>query len=406
MSATCRACDRELHPILTLGSVPLANALRAANDSSVEERFPLGLGFCRPCALVQITHVVPPAKMFASYPYFSSFSDTMLAHARSLTSRLRGELGLGTQHKAIEVASNDGYLLQFYRDAGIPVLGIEPAENIADTARGRGIETISEFFGAGLAERLAAGGTRADVLHAHNVLAHVPEPIDFVSGLRTLLAPRGRLVVEVPYLPNLVRDRQFDTIYHEHVFYYSLLALDRLFAVSGLAVVDVHETPLHGGSLLVEAARVEATLPVHARVANLRERERVEAWGELSRYAGLEADFAALRHDVREAVASLRREGKRVAAYGAAAKGCMLLNHLGLGRDEIEFVADRSPHKQGWMVPGTRIPIVAPSHLAQSMPDVTLLLAWNFEEEILAQQHEYRARGGRFLVPLPTPRLV
>jgi SAM-dependent methyltransferase len=403
MTATCRACDRTLHPILSLGSVPLANALRSEGDPTAEELHPLELGFCPPCALVQITHVVPPQKMFVSYPYFSSFSDGMVAHARGLTERFREELGLGPDSRAVEIASNDGYLLQFYRDAGIPVLGVEPAENVAAAARQKGIETVSEFFGLATARKL---GVRADVVHAHNVLAHVPDPIDFVGGLRLLLAPRGRLVVEFPYLPNLVRDRQFDTIYHEHVFYYSLTAIERLFAVCGLSVVDVHETALHGGSLLVEAVRVEAGLAVSPRVVGLRAREQAERWGELSRYAQLEADFAALRHDVRTAVEALKKQGKRVAAYGAAAKGCMLLNHLGLGRRDIEFVADRSPHKQGRLVPGVGIPIVPPAELTESMPDVTLLLAWNFEAEILAQQSEYRARGGRFLVPLPTPRLV
>ena len=402
----CRACDGTLDSVLSLGATPLANELVDPADAGrADERFPLELGFCPVCALLQITHVVPPARMFTNYPYFSSYSDGMVAHARALAKRMIHERSLGPDSLVVEVASNDGYLLEGYGRAGIPILGVEPAANIAAAAERRGVPTITAFFDAALARRLRAEGRAADVIHAHNVFAHVPTPVDFATGLRTLLVDDGRLLVEVPYLPRLVAGRQFDTIYHEHYFYFTFTSLARLLAQADLTAIDVGETPLHGGSILVVAAPTGAARPTEAALALLA-REQAQGWDRLAAYAELAESFAALLTEVRAMVRELRAEGNSLSAYGAAAKGCMLLHHLDLPDGTLEFVVDRSPHKQGRLVPGSRLPIVGPETLLTAMPDITLLLAWNFADEILAQQAEYRRRGGRFLIPLPAPRLV
>jgi SAM-dependent methyltransferase len=405
----CRSCSKAgLETILSLGAMPLANSLlRADQLDAPEPRHPLDLAFCPACSLVQITETVPPEKLFRDYLYFSSFSDGMVAHARELVGRLVRERRLGAQSLAVEVASNDGYLLQWYKTASVPVLGIEPARNVAAVAeRDRGIPTIAEFFDLALAQRLAAEGRRADVIHANNVLAHVADLAGFVAGIRTLLAPGGVAIIEVPYLGEMIPRLEFDTIYHEHLCYFSLTALDALFRRHGLAIADVEEIALHGGSLLLQVARDEDAATAAPRVAAMLARERSIGMTAPPYYADFAPRVARWRDQFRAFLAAQRREGRRIAAYGAAAKGATLLNAAGIGRESIDFVVDRSTYKQGLFMPGVHLPIRPTEALLEEQPDLVVLLAWNFREEIVAQQAEYVRRGGRFVVPIPEVAFV
>ncbi len=392
---------------MSFGEMPLANALLSEADLDRREaRFPLELVFCESCALLQITESVDPELLFGEYAYFSSYSTTMLEHAAELVTRLVRERRLDGDSLAMEIASNDGYLLQHYVRAGVPVLGIDPARNVVEVAARRGVATICAFFGEDLARELAAGGRRASVLHANNVLAHVPDVNGVVAGIAHVLADDGVAVVETPYVRDLVERTEFDTVYHEHLFYYSLTALERLFARNGLRIVDVERLDIHGGSLRVLAVRVDS--PEESRPAVRALLEEEEELGIAA--AGYFEDFAgrveALRRELWDMLRGLKAQGHRIAAYGAAAKGTTLLNCFRIGPDLLDFVADRSEHKQGLFMPGVRLPIVAPEHLLEAMPAEVLLLAWNFADEILSQQEEYRRRGGRFIVPIPRPRLV
>ncbi|HXM81121.1 MAG TPA: class I SAM-dependent methyltransferase [Burkholderiales bacterium] len=401
----CISCGKSpLTPVLHLGTTPLANALLSEQQLRVPEpRFPLDLRFCKSCSLVQITEKLPPERLFGEYAYFSSFSDTIVAEAKKLAARLTRERKLDRSSLVVEVASNDGYLLQHYRDAGVPVLGIEPAANIAKVANERGIRTRCEFFGRDVAERLAGEGLRADVLHANNVLAHVPDLNGFVSGITALLKPRGVAVIEVPYVRDLIEKCEFDTIYHEHLCYFSVTALESLFRRHGLGLAAIERIPVHGGSLRLLAARGAEAGP-STRV--LMDEERAAGMLEHRYYAGFAERVEALRVKLRALLSRLKSEGKRVAAYGASAKGSTLLNYFGIGAAELEYVVDRSTEKQGRFTPGTHLRILPPAQLLADQPDYVLLLTWNFMDEIAAQQAEYRARGGKFIVPIPDVRVV
>lgn len=405
----CRGCGAtDLAPVLSLGRTPLANALiDPAEPSLPEETFPLDLVRCCACTLVQITETVPPEKMFSSYAYFSSFSDTMVTHARDLVQRTVLDRQLGAAHLAVEIASNDGYLLQHYVAAGVPVLGIEPAANIAAVARDKGIPTEVAFFGAAYADGLARNARRADVLHAHNVLAHVPDLPGFVGGFHALLAPAGVAIVEVPYLKDFLDRCEFDTVYHEHLCYFSLTALHRLYEACGLVITRIERLAIHGGSIRIFAQRADnpGAQPEGA-VAAMLDEER--AWGvdRDDPYREFAARVAAWRTETTALLRDLKSQGKRIAAYGAAAKGATLLNYAAIGRETLDFVADRSTYKQGKLMPGVRLPIRAPLALLEEMPDYVLLLTWNFADEILAQQAEYRRRGGQFIIPIPSPHIV
>ena len=406
---TCRSCGATgLLPVLSLGKTPLANALRGEAELRAHELMvSLELVFCPHCALVQITESVAPPDLFRDYVYFSSFSETMLQHAAELTGRMIDERQLNRDSLVIEAASNDGYLLKNYKARGVPVLGIEPARNVAEVAISQhGIPTREEFFSSALAAQLVSGGLQADVFHAHNVLAHVPDLNGFVVGIRTVLKPSGVAVIEAPYIKDMIDHCEFDTIYHEHLCYFSLTALDRCFRRHGLVIADVERMPIHGGSIRLFASPAESVREVSPRVVGLLADET--GWGvrTIQPYEAFARRVHHIKTVLRTLLGELKAAGKRIAAYGASAKGSTLLNYCGIGAETLDFVVDRSTVKQGKFTPGTQLRIYSPDKLLEVQPDFTLLLTWNFADEIMRQQIEYRQRGGRFIVPIPTPRVA
>jgi len=404
--ARCRSCGgQDLSVFLSLGDMPLSDGLLASEDPRPgEPRYPLDVAFCASCALVQILETVPPEQLFgADYPYFSSFTDALLEHSQANVAARIAERRLDGNSLVIELASNDGYLLQFYRARGIPVLGIDPAPGPVAAARARGIDSLQAFFGRDLAMRLAAEGRRADVIHANNVLAHVADTAGFVQGIGILLKDEGVAVIEAPYVKELIDHGEFDTIYHEHLCYFSVTALARLFQRHGLSLNRVEPLTIHGGSLRLfvgKRARADRSVAEHLRA------ERASGLDRLEYYADFSARVARIRDDLAALLGKLRSGGARIAGYGAAAKGTILLNFVGIGREVLDWVADRNVHKQGRYIPGVRLPIVSPARILQEQPDYLLILPWNFKQEIMEQQAEYRRKGGRFIVPVPQPVVV
>ena len=402
----CRSCGgKDLTVFLSLGDMPLSDGLLAAEDLERQEpRYPLDVAFCPDCALVQILETVPPERLFgADYPYFSSFTDALLEHSAANVAARIAEQRLDGHSLVVELASNDGYLLQYYRARGVPVLGIDPAPGPVAAARARGVETLQAFFGRDLALQLAAGGRRADVIHANNVLAHVADTNGFVSGIGTLLEEDGVAVIEVPYVRELIDHGEFDTIYHEHLCYFSVTALTRLFQRHGLSLNRVEPLEIHGGSLRLFVGKRERN---DRSVTEYLQAERRAGVDEYEYYTGFSARVSRIRSDLLALLDGLKRGGARIAGYGAAAKGTILLNFAGIGREVLEFVADRNVHKQGRFVPVVRLPIVSPERILEAQPDYLLILPWNFKDEIMEQQAEYRRRGGRFIVPVPEPVIV
>lgn len=402
----CRSCgETRLDPILDLGTTPLADRL-LRNDQleEPEPAFPLEVVFCPRCTLVQIRETVAPEVLFApDYPYFSSFSTSLLEHSRRNVEELIRMRGLGPDSFVVELASNDGYLLSNYVAAGIPVLGIDPVAGVARAAEKAGVPTLVEFFTRELAGRLAAEGRLADVVHANNVLAHVEDTNGFVEGIHILLKDEGVAVIEAPYVRDLVDHCEFDTIYHEHLCYFSVTAVDHLFRRHGLYLNEVRRLQIHGGSLRLYVERQEN---VGESVSTLLAEERRLGLDRADYYLGFSARVEQLKKSLATLLHDLKAQGKRIAAYGAAAKGATLINFVGIGPGLVDFVADRNIHKQGLFMPGQRIPIFTTERILQEKPDYVLLLAWNLESEILHQESAFREAGGHFILPVPVPRIV
>jgi len=404
----CRFCATALREsFCDLGLSPLSNAYVPAAELLKAELFhPLHAFVCHECFLVQLHAFETPDDIFGEYAYFSSFSDSWLAHCRRFAEQMTAALSLGPASRVVEVASNDGYLLKFFKERAVGVLGIEPARNVAATAVAAGIPTVIEFFGTKLARQMVERGERADLLVGNNVLAHVPDLNDFVAGLALVLAPEGVLSMEFPHLQRLVEGNQFDTIYHEHFSYFSLLTVERVFAAHGLRLFDIEELPTHGGSLRVLACRREATRAETGRVAALRAREQAAGYGRLATYRGFSAGVIEARCALLEFLIDARRAGKQVAGYGAPAKGNTLLNYCGVRPDLLPYTVDRNPYKQGRLLPGTRIPIRAPEEIARTKPGFVVILPWNIKDEVMAQMGHVRGWGGRFVVPIPKLELL
>jgi SAM-dependent methyltransferase len=392
------------HVFADLGSSPLANSyLRAEDLAKAEPFYPLTVYVCGDCFLVQLPESASPESIFSDYAYFSSTSESWIRHAQAYVESISERLSLGPESQVVEIASNDGYLLQWFVERGVPVLGVEPAANVAADAVERGIPTRVAFFGSATANELLAEGLAADLLLGNNVLAHVPDLNDFVAGVATLLKPGGTATFEFPHLLQLIEHTEFDTIYHEHFSYFSLLAVAPVFERHGLGVVDVEELPTHGGSLRLYVGHEGRP---GKRVEELLARERAAGLDGLERYARFEQQVRAVKRDLLELLIGARRDGAQIAGYGAAAKGNTLLNYCGIRADLLDYVVDRSPHKQGLFLPGTRLPIHPPERIAESRPDLVLILPWNLRDEIVRQMAHVRDWGGRFVVPVPTATVL
>ena len=405
----CRHCSEPIaREFADLGMTPLANAYRREEDLNRPETFyPLVAYACERCHLVQLPSSVDPGTLFDDYLYFSSYSRTWLEHCRRHAASTVPRFGLTPSSQVIEVASNDGHLLRCFADLGIPVLGIEPAQNVAEVARAAGVPTVSRFFGEEVARDLANENRRADLLVANNVLAHVPDLNGFVRGIRTLLAERGVATLEFPHLERLIEDRSFDTIYHEHFSYFSFTTVVSLFAGHGLTVFDVEELPTHGGSLRVYVRHEEdETRERSSAVGALLDRE--EAWGvtRMDTYTAFRDSVRRMKRQLLGNLIELKSQGASIVGYGAPAKGNTLLNYCGIGTDFLDYTVDRSPHKQGRYLPGTRIPIHAPERIAETKPDYVLILPWNLTDEITEQMAHVRSWGGRFAVPIPEFKVI
>jgi 2-polyprenyl-3-methyl-5-hydroxy-6-metoxy-1,4-benzoquinol methylase len=404
----CRFCQEELrHTFVDLGKTPLSNSYLAAADlQRAEPTYPLHAYVCPACYLVQLEEFETPENIFSDYAYFSSYSETWLKHAETYARKMVERFGYYTASLVVEVASNDGYLLQYFKAKGIPVLGIEPARNVAVIAEAKGIPTVTKFFGEKTVTELVQAGHRADLLLGNNVLAHVPDLNDFVEGLRMLLQPAGVVTMEFPHLLKLIEGNQFDTIYHEHFSYFSLTTVERVFAAHQLVLFDVEELSTHGGSLRIYARHVaDVSKPILPSVSELRKKEEEAGITSLALYHSFSANVVGTKRKLLKFLDGAKQEGKKIVGYGAPAKGNTLLNYCGIGVNYLDYTVDRSPHKQGRFLPGSHIPIVSPEKVKETKPDYLLILPWNLKDEIMEQMEGIREWGGKFVVPIPEVRV-
>jgi hypothetical protein len=400
----CRFCQTPLkHSFADLGMSPLANSyLKPEELHQAEAFYPMHVYVCETCYLVQLPEFESPQHIFGDYAYFSSYSETWLKHAKTYVEQMIERFGFDSGSQIVEIASNDGYLLQYFKEKGVPILGVEPAKNVAKIAQEAGIPTIVKFFGIQTAKELAAQGKHADLLVGNNVLAHVPDLNDFVGGMKILLKPQGLITMEFHYLRQLLTKNQFDTIYHEHFSYFSCIAVEKVFADHGLTIFDVEELPTHGGSLRIYARHTEdETKPITSRVKELRDRELQEGFNKLETYTSFAQRVQETKRTLLEFLIQAKREGKSIVGYGAPAKGNTLLNYCGIRSDFMDYTVDRSPHKQGHFLPGTHIPIYHPDKIKETKPDYVVILPWNLKDEIMEQMKHIREWGGQFVVLIP-----
>jgi len=399
----CRSCAAPLrHTFVDLGTSPLANSFLTEGQLHEGELFlPLHAFVCERCFLVQLEEYETPAGIFSDYVYFSSVSESWVRHARTYVEGVIPRLGLGADSSVVEIASNDGYLLQWFVEAGVPVLGIEPAANVAVVAEEKSIPSLVEFFGSELATRLAAARERPDLIIGNNVLAHTQALNDFVEGLRILLAPGGTITMEFPHLLRLIQETQFDTIYHEHFSYLSLVSVERFFGEHGLRLYDVEELRSHGGSLRIYACHEDSSFEASEQLVELRAREDAAGLRELDTYTSFGTRVRVLKRELLEFLLQAKRDGMVVVGYGAAAKGVTMVNYCGVRSDLLAYVADLSEHKQGLYMPGSRIPVVPPTQVDATRPDYVLILAWNLRDEIMRQLAHVSDYGTRFVTPVP-----
>jgi len=405
---TCRFCDSGLKRIfIDLGISPLANSYLKPEDlQQMEPHYPLCVYVCEDCYLVQLPVYQTPEEIFSDYAYFSSYSESWLQHAKAYTELMVSRFRYGPNSRVIEIASNDGYLLQYFKKKSIPVLGIEPAKNVANVANEAGIPTLIKFFGTETAMELAGEGKNADLLIGNNVLAHVPGLNDFVEGMKIILKRDGVITMEFPHLMRLVAENQFDTMYHEHFSYFSFTTVEKVFASHGLTLFDVEELPTHGGSLRIYARHNEDdSKPVGKRVSELKDREIAAGYTSLESYLSFGERVKETKRNILDFLIKAKRERKLIAAYGAPAKGNTLLNYCGIRTDFIEYTVDRSPHKQGQYLPGTHIPIYHPDKIKETKPDYLVILPWNLKEEIMEQMSHIREWGGQFVTLIPEPEV-
>ena len=400
---TCRFCDAQLEDVfIDLGMSPLANSfLKNENEFNDEKFFPLLVFVCNKCLLVQLQEFESPEKIFGDYAYFSSFSDTWLKHSEEYSELMIERYGLTQDSLVIEIASNDGYLLQFFKKKGIPILGIDPAANIARSAEKKGIPTLVKFFGVETALELFNKNQQADLITANNVLAHVPNLNDFVKGLKILLKPKGVITIEFPHLLELIQQNQFDTIYHEHFSYFSFLTVQRIFTQHNLTIFDVEKLDTHGGSLRIFVKHPENNeLVINNRVEKLLEEEQKFGLDKLSSYSNFSEKVKLIKKNLLEFLSIAKKQNKKIVGYGAAAKGNTLLNYCNIGQDYVDFVVDRSFHKQDTFLPGTHIPVLNPEEIKKTKPDYILILPWNLREEIMGQLNFIREWGGKFVISI------
>jgi 2-polyprenyl-3-methyl-5-hydroxy-6-metoxy-1,4-benzoquinol methylase len=383
---------------------PLCESFLTAEQlNQMEPFYPLHVYVCEQCFLVQLEEYVAPEHIFTEYAYFSSYADTWLQHCQRYTELMTERFQLNSQSQVIELASNDGYLLQYFVQKGIPALGIEPARNVAKVALAKGVPTLVEFFDQTLAQRLVTEGKQADLLLGNNVLAQIPDLNNFVAGMKVLLKPQGVITIEFPHLMRLMAGNQFDTIYHEHFSYFSFLTAEKIFAQHGLTLFDVDELPTHGGSIRIYARHAEdATKPVSAAVSAMRQREVAAGFTQLTCYSQFAEQVKATKRNLLNFLIQAKQAGKTIVGYGAPGKGNTLLNYCGIRTDFLDYTVDRNPYKHGRFLPGTHIPIFPPDQLKATQPDYVLILPWNFKDEIMQQVSYIRQWGGQFIVPIPT----